>query len=267
MQSLAHAVLVEGGTIETRMEKAMELLLIHFSDDPAAEAKLKEGIFEDLIIIDREDGKDITVKIIEENLVPFFKQKPFASTGRACIIRGGERLNDIAQNNLLKMLEEPAVGNIILILTDTAERLVPTVRSRCTRLWLGYPPMASPRQTDDVRDFTSMLIYGKRTLAEANAILSRYEKTREEAIEFLGAFQVFLRSLTVGRYSSELIGGEAEYSERLAEAAGRVDKKYADLMRESVLLAEKAQDDIKHGYRVSYALRGMALQIRRNADN
>ena len=267
MQPLAHAILIEGGNAETRMEKAMELLLIRFSDDPAAEAKLKAGIFEDLIIINREDGKEITVKIIEQNLVPFFKQKPFASTGRACIIQDGECLNATAQNKLLKLLEEPAKGNVIMILTENAERLFQTVRSRCMRLWIGYPPAENPQQSDDIKELASMLIYGKKSLAEADAILSRYEKGREEATDFLRAFQIFLRSLSVGKYSPELIGGEVEYSKRLSEAAGKVEPKHAVLMRESVLLAEKAQNDIERGYRVSNTLRGMALQIRRYADN
>ena len=267
MQPLAHAILIEGGNMETREEKAMELLQLHFSDDLEAEEKLKAGTFEDLMIIDREDGKEITVPIIEQNMIPFLKQKPFASTGRACIIQDGGRLNAFAQNKLLKLLEEPAIGTVIIILTENAERLFQTVRSRCTRLWMGYPSIESPKQNDDIKELVSILIFKRRTLAEAGSILSRYEGDREEAVDFLRAFQIFLRTLSVARYSPQLVDEDSEYSKRLTETAGKIDQEHAILMQESVLLAEKAQNDIMRGYRVSYALSGMALQIRKAADD
>lgn len=267
MTELCHAILIEGGSEDSRNRKAMELLTSHFSDDPMAERKLKDGVFEDLIIIEREDGREITKDLIEDHLIPFFKQKPFASTGRACLIPHGERMHKITQNKFLKLLEEPAAGNVIIILTENAERLLPTVRSRCMRLWLGYEAQAEGVLSDDIKELASMLIYGKRSLAEAGAILSRYEGSPDEAAGFLRAFQLFLRSLTVGRYSPELIGGGTEYSGRLGEAAGKIQNKHADLMLEGVMLAEKAQNDIEKGYKIRYALRGMALRMRLSADS
>ena len=267
MSELCHAILIEGGSEDARTGKAMELLIAHFSDDPMAERKLKDGVFEDLIIIEREDGRDIILELIDDYLVPFFKQKPFASTGRACLIPHGERMPERTQNHILKLLEEPAAGNLIIILTENAERLLPTVKSRCMRVWLGYEAQDEGVLSDDIKELASMLIYGKRSLAEAGAILSRYDGSPDEATGFLRAFQLFLRSLSVGRYSADLIGGGSEYSGRLGEAAGKLQNKHADLMLEGVMLAEKAQSDIEKGYRIRYALRGMALRMRLNADS
>ena len=277
MADLTHAILIEGGTEESRMDKAMELLIHRFSDDPSAEARLRAGVFEDLLILDKKERWDeseksensslvIKKEMIEDHLIPFLKQKPFASTGRACIIPDGERMNETAQNKLLKMLEEPAAGSVIIILTENAERLLPTIRSRCMRLWLGYGIPDSGTLTDDIKQLAAALIYGKKTLAEAGAILARYEGSREEAADFLQAFQLFLRSLTVGRYSPDLISGEAGYKDRLIKSAEMVGPKHADLMREGIILAEKAQGEIERGYRVRYALRGMALKINRYAE-
>ena len=289
MADLTHAILIEGGTAQARMEKAMELLFLRFADDPAAEDKLRAGVFEDLLILDKKElWEDITEEepfvtavtseknktrslvikkeMIEDHLIPFLKQKPFASTGRACIIPDGDRMNETAQNKLLKMLEEPAVGSMIIILTENAEILLPTIRSRCIRLWLGYQIPESGKLTDDVKQLAAILIYGKKTLAEAGSILSRYEGSREEAADFLAAFQLFLRTLSVGRHSPDLITGEAEYKERLIKSAEMVEQKHADIMRESVILAEKAMQDIERGFRVRYALRGMALNINRCAE-
>ena len=263
MAKLTHAILIEGGSGTLREQKAIALLKEHFADDSAAAWKLDRGAFEDLIVLEPEEGKEITKDRIEY-LGEVFIQKPFASTGKACIIRNGESMNETAQNKLLKLLEEPVAGDVILILTANAEGLLPTVRSRCMRFWLGY---AAPEQgplSEDLRGLTSALIYEKGAFAVASGILSRYEGSREEAVAFLSAFQLFLRNLLVGRFSGGLIAagdGEAEW---LRESALKVRQKHADRMQKCVLLAESALRDIERdrGVRVRYALRGMALSMR-----
>ena len=266
MRTLPHAILIEGGNESKRSQKAAELLVGHFSDDPAAEMKLRQGTFEDLLVLEPDEGKDITVDKIEA-LVSRFKQKPFASTGKACMIPCGERMNEHAQNKLLKLLEEPVPGDVILILAENAESLLPTVRSRCMRIWLGYTAPEKGRQKTDLRLLTGSLIYGKDSFAEAAQILSQYESSRDEAADFVRAFQLFLRSLIVGRYASELIGDDADDREWFRESASKVAQKHADRMRRGILTAERALRDLERGVRVRYALRGMALTMRADIDN
>jgi len=260
MSTLTHAILIEGGGYEERMTKALELLKGHFEDDPVAAGKIDAGIFEDLIFIEPEEGKDITVGLIEE-LIGLFKQKPFASTGKACIIPCGERMNEHAQNKLLKLLEEPYGGDVIIILTENAQILLPTVRSRLMRVWLGYAEPERIVQTEDLKNLTSVLVYGKGTLAEANSILSRYESSREEAKAFLSTFQLFLRGFSVSRFSNSLIR-EGEGVEMMSMSASMIKQKHAERMREGVMFAEKALKDIERGDRIRYVLRRMALAMR-----
>ena len=56
---------------------------------------------------------------------------------RVAIIEQAHRINDDAQNALLKMLEEPPPGVTIVLCADEEECLLPTVRSRCVRVRLG----------------------------------------------------------------------------------------------------------------------------------
>ena len=56
---------------------------------------------------------------------------------RVAIVEEAHRLNDDAQNALLKMLEEPPAGVTIILCADDEECLLPTVRSRCVRVRLG----------------------------------------------------------------------------------------------------------------------------------
>ncbi|MET0065494.1 MAG: DNA polymerase III subunit delta' [Candidatus Thiodiazotropha sp.] len=54
-------------------------------------------------------------------------------------IEPAHRMSHAAANSLLKTLEEPTPGTIILLLTDQPARLLPTIRSRCQTLSF-YPP-------------------------------------------------------------------------------------------------------------------------------
>jgi DNA polymerase-3 subunit delta' len=56
---------------------------------------------------------------------------------RVAIVEGAHRLNEDAQNALLKTLEEPPPGATIILCADEPERLLPTVRSRVAVLRLG----------------------------------------------------------------------------------------------------------------------------------
>jgi DNA polymerase-3 subunit delta' len=62
---------------------------------------------------------------------------PAEGGARVAIIEQAHRLNDDAQNALLKMLEEPPPGVTIVLCADDEECLLPTVRSRCVRVRLG----------------------------------------------------------------------------------------------------------------------------------
>ena len=46
-------------------------------------------------------------------------------------------MNEDAQTALLKTLEEPPAGVVIVLCADQEERLLPTIRSRCARIRLG----------------------------------------------------------------------------------------------------------------------------------
>src|SRR5439155_3924311 len=62
---------------------------------------------------------------------------PMEGSRRIAIIESAHRLNEDAQNALLKTLEEPPAGATIILCADDEDRLLPTVRSRCARLRLG----------------------------------------------------------------------------------------------------------------------------------
>ena len=62
---------------------------------------------------------------------------PVEGGARVAIVEGADRMNEDAQSALLKTLEEPPAGVVIVLCADHEDRLLPTVRSRCARVRLG----------------------------------------------------------------------------------------------------------------------------------
>ena len=62
--------------------------------------------------------------------------KPYSSPYKVYIIPEADLLTVQAQNALLKTIEEPPEYAVILLLTENADSLLPTIRSRCVMLKL-----------------------------------------------------------------------------------------------------------------------------------
>lgn len=62
---------------------------------------------------------------------------PVEGGSRVAIVESAQRMNEDAQAALLKTLEEPPGGVILILCADAEEPLLPTIRSRCARLRLG----------------------------------------------------------------------------------------------------------------------------------
>ncbi len=58
---------------------------------------------------------------------------------RIALLHPAEALNASSANALLKMLEEPPAGVVFLLVTHQPQRLLPTIRSRCSRLDMPVP--------------------------------------------------------------------------------------------------------------------------------
>jgi len=66
--------------------------------------------------------------------VSFFGSTASADAWRVCIVDAADDMNRNSANALLKVLEEPPVRCLFLVLSHTPGRLLPTIRSRCRRL-------------------------------------------------------------------------------------------------------------------------------------
>jgi DNA polymerase III delta' subunit len=62
---------------------------------------------------------------------------PVEGGARVAVIESADRMTEDAQSALLKTLEEPPSGAVLILCAQDDERLLPTIRSRCVRLRLG----------------------------------------------------------------------------------------------------------------------------------
>lgn len=72
-------------------------------------------------------------------LVEFCSRTAHYNGARVALIAPAEALNRNAQNALLKTLEEPGEGLILLLVSHQPSLLLPTVRSRCQQRHLSLP--------------------------------------------------------------------------------------------------------------------------------
>lgn len=88
----------------------------------------------DIIYLTHEKISTISVDDIRTQITGTISVKPYASKYKVYIISESEKMNDNAQNALLKTLEEPPEYAVIILLTDNVSALLPTIQSRCVVL-------------------------------------------------------------------------------------------------------------------------------------
>ena len=87
----------------------------------------------DFMIIDSEDGKSIKIgqiRLLQEKIA----EKPIISNHKVYIINNSDLMTTEAQNCLLKTLEEPPEYAIIILVLSNENKLLNTIKSRCTKI-------------------------------------------------------------------------------------------------------------------------------------
>jgi DNA polymerase-3 subunit delta' len=155
------------------------------------------------------DKRDISIDQLRE-IQRELSLRPYEAPRKACIIEPAERMSVNAANSLLKTLEEPPGNAIIILLSENAEMLLPTIRSRCQLIRF------SPLSPENIRQ----LLIKNGTAADAADLLAPIsEGSMQRASELdndtLSARrEVLVRHLTT--LDIEQIGSVFDSSEELA---------------------------------------------------
>ena len=141
---LAHAVLISGGAGTGIDEFVRDFA--HWALCAGADMELRPcqhcrgcelvaaGNHPDLKIVEPgEDGRQIAIDQIRE-VIAYYTLKSHYGRNKIVIISPADRMNTSAANALLKILEEPPEGAILLLAVNQIRDVPMTIRSRCIRI-------------------------------------------------------------------------------------------------------------------------------------
>lgn len=111
----------------------------------AACRKVLDGSHPDFITVDDPEKKTVTVELIRQARADIYV-RPNESEHKIYLFPRAQDMGLPGQNALLKVLEEPPAYGVFLLLTDNPDKLLPTVRSRCTELHMRPLPEDILRQ-------------------------------------------------------------------------------------------------------------------------
>jgi DNA polymerase-3 subunit delta' len=93
----------------------------------------------DFITVDDPEKKTVPVDLVREARADIFI-RPNEADHKIYLFPRAHDMREESQNALLKILEEPPGYGVFILLTNNAQRLLPTIRSRCTELSLRPLP-------------------------------------------------------------------------------------------------------------------------------
>lgn len=154
--------------------------------------KVMDDTHPDLITVTDPEHKTVAVKLIRQMRSEMFILPNEASKK---IYLLPQELGIEGQNALLKILEEPPEHGVFILLSENPEALLPTVRSRCTHLFLqGLPENLLRRELErefpqaSQEDVTAALWRSGGFLGQAKAVLQNGAALPEQTIRFLQSY-------------------------------------------------------------------------------
>lgn len=153
----------------------------------------ESGNHPDIITIRHEKPGSISVDDIREQLNGDIMIKPYSSPYKIYIIPEADLLTVQAQNALLKTIEEPPEYAVIFLLTENADGLLPTIRSRCVMLKLRNIKntlikkylMERMHVPDYQADICTAFAQGNMGRAIMLATSEHFNEIKEQAIQLL----------------------------------------------------------------------------------
>lgn len=264
---LPHAMLFTGPTGCGQRELAFELVKALFCQRPTAAGgcdvclscrQVMARSHPDFMVLEPENG---VIKIEHvRGLIGRASLSPLEAPAKVFLILRAECMNDVAQNALLKTLEEPAGRTHFVLVSSSAQGLLLTIRSRCQTV--HFQPVGIQSETDEQiealkkRTLDFVLNAGQRASPQAPELGGVERESVAAVLDYLVEFfrRCLLRKIKAGKIlqaSEGVFGDEALANpfeaedldwliEALSEAKERVLNKVNTRLVLSVLWSQVA---------------------------
>ena len=246
-ESLSHAYIFEGEAALDKVAFAkafVKAILCRENPGVGCEGcttcrKIEHDNYEDLFFVHAEGSsiKDEAIEKLQERL----KVKPYGDRNIA-VISNADTMTLRAQNRLLKTLEEPSAGTVIILLSENIENLTNTILSRCVKFRLNFYGRESyDGMLDKAIEVADLLMRGVPFYQRKEAI-SDIVKDNEKTMAFLDALEKVYRDYLI-----------------IPSEEGRLYKK--SQIYKNVTLIEETRRQLLKGVAKSYALKDLMIKI------
>ena len=240
-----HAYIIEGDLLSDKEGFAKEFCkAIMCEEKPGVGCdfcincrKIDHDNFEDLYFI-QSDGMSVKDEQISK-LQADLKKKPIGSRHMA-IINDADTMTVRAQNRLLKTLEEPFPGTVIILLSENRENLLETIRSRCVLYRLE--DVKENAKGQELSEMIFEAISDGKKFFELKQLVSSKIKSREDAFALLDGLERIYEKLLTWEDPRRKI-----YSK--------------DEIFKAIELIEVARRDLHAKVNYQYALKNLILKI------
>ena len=186
----------EGSGKHTLAQLLASAILCQREDKPCGTCspcrKIMEGNHPDFITVEDPEHKNLPVRLVRQYRDDMFI-RPNESDYKIYLFP--QEMGIEGQNALLKILEEPPKYGVFILLIDTPEKLLPTVRSRCTELHLtALSPDILQKQlrrdfpNADVQNIQGAMVRSGGFLGQARKILEEGDSLSPQTEGFAESF-------------------------------------------------------------------------------
>ena len=240
-----HAYIIEGDAVSGKEDFAREFCKAIVCLERPGEGcdrcvncrKIDHGNYEDFHFVES-DGmsvKDEQISKVQSDI----KKKPMEER-HMVVIKDADTMTLRAQNRLLKTLEEPFEGTVMIVLSENRENLLETIKSRCVL----YRIEGEKQETaaGESAEALFQTIAERKGFFRSKEVLSASVKSREEAMQLLDGLE---------RIYQRLLKWE--------------DERRKFFTREEIFagieLIEEARRDLLSKVNYQYALKNLILKI------
>lgn len=105
--------------------------------DAAGDPRVARGRHPDVVEFRPTANEYSVERDVRGGVLPEIHAAPVEGPRKCVVLLEAERLNDPSANALLKSIEEPPPRTVVIVVTDSADALPITIRSRCQRIDFG----------------------------------------------------------------------------------------------------------------------------------
>lgn len=257
---LPHALLFCGPEGSGQIEMAMALTQLLFclqkkDEQPCGECSdchlIEERTHPDLSWLEpEEDSRVIKVEPIRE-LTSRSNLKPLRAPSKVFVIDHADGMNEVAQNALLKTLEEPEGSTYFVLISYALEKMLPTVRSRAQILNFIPSSEEDEHKASLVEAQGIVFSYCSSASRDQNAAPDLSSLSREEILWVLEAVIKDMReALLIGVGAGSVLGAidQRPKKESVAQTLGE------DILIERIERLADFKDKIAHSVNTKLAL-------------